>query len=191
MKAGKNNNMIKMVVFTGNPGREYEKTRHNIAWMVLNSFTGSNIFVWKKKFNGQWTDYYAGTNKIIFLKPETFMNNTGKSVQAAAHFFKIKPEEILILHDDLELDFEKVVLKKGGGTGGHNGLRSMNQHLGTSEYYRLRLGIGRPVHGSVSSFVLGRFTPEEEIGLSVFIPKAVSVLEDILSLTLDSALKEY
>ena len=183
--------MIKMVVFAGNPGREYEKTRHNIGWMVLDSFTGSGTFNWKKKFNGQWVDYFTGTDKIIFLKPETFMNNTGKSVQAAAHFFKIKPEEILILHDDLELDFEKVVLKKGGGTGGHNGLRSMNQHLGTSEYYRLRLGIGRPVHGSVSSFVLGRFSPDEEIGLQTFIPEAVTALKDILSMTLESALVKY
>ena len=183
--------MFKMVVFAGNPGREYEKTRHNIGWVVLDAFAESTNFNWKKKFNGSWTDYYSGTSKIIFLKPETFMNNTGKSVQAAAHFFKIKPEEILILHDDLELDFEKVVLKKGGGTGGHNGLRSMNQHLGTSEYYRLRLGIGRPVHGSVSSFVLGRFSPDEEIGLQIFIPKAETVLEDILGLSLDIAVKKY
>ena len=180
-----------MAVFAGNPGREYEKTRHNIGWMVLDSFTDSGSFNWKNKFNGQWTDYYAGTNKIIFFKPETFMNNTGKSVQAAAHFFKIKPEEILILHDDLELDFEKVILKKAGGTGGHNGLRSMNQHLGTSKYYRLRLGIGRPVHGSVSSFVLGRFDPDEEIGLQTFIPKVVSVLEDVFSISLDTAVNKY
>jgi len=183
--------MIKMAVFAGNPGREYEKTRHNIGWMVLNEIPGSDSFNWKKKFNGWWTDYYSGTNKIIFLKPETFMNNTGKSVQATAHFFKIKPEEIIIIHDDLELGFEKIVLKKGGGTGGHNGLRSMNQYLGSSEYYRLRLGIGRPVHGSVSSFVLGRFSPDEEIGLQTFIPKAVSSLEDIFSLSLDAAVKKY
>ncbi len=183
--------MIKMVVFSGNPGREYEKTRHNVGWMVLDAISGSGTFNWKKKFNGQWTDYYAGANKIIFLKPDTFMNNTGKSVQSAAHFFKIKPEEIIIIHDDLELDFEKIVLKMGGGTGGHNGLRSMNQHLGTSEYYRLRLGIGRPVHGSVSSFVLGRFNPDEEIGLQTFVPKVVTVLEDILSISLDIAVKKY
>ena len=183
--------MLKMVVFAGNPGREYEKTRHNIGWMVLDAIPGSGTFNWKKKFNGWWTDYFTGTDKIIFLKPETFMNNTGKSVQAASHFFKIKPEEILIVHDDLELAFEKIVLKKGGGTGGHNGLRSMNQHLGTSEYYRLRLGIGRPVHGSVSSFVLGRFSPDEEIGLQTFVPGVVYVLEDILSLPLGTAFKKY
>ena len=183
--------MIKMVVFAGNPGREYEKTRHNIGWMVLDAFAESSNFNWKKKFNGQWTDFFSGTDKIIFLKPDTFMNNTGKSVQAAAHFFKIKPEEIIIIHDDLELGFEKIVLKRGGGTGGHNGLRSMNQHLGISEYFRLRLGIGRPVHGSVSSFVLGRFNPDEEIGLQTFIPKVSTILEDIISLSFDAALKKY
>ena len=183
--------MLKMVVFAGNPGREYEKTRHNIGWMVLNEIPGSDSFNWKKKFNGWWTDFYSGTNKIIFLKPETFMNNIGKSVQAAAHFFKIKPEEILIVHDDLELGFEKIVLKKGGGAGGHNGLRSITQHLSSSNYYRLRMGIGRPVHGNVSSFVLGRFTTNEEIGLQTFIPGAVTVLEDLLNLSIESVLVKY
>ena len=183
--------MIKMAVFAGNPGREYKNTRHNIGWMVLDAISGSGAFNWKKKFNGQWADYYAGLNKIIILKPETFMNNTGKSAQAAAHFFKIKPEEIILVHDDLELAFGKIVLKKGGGTGGHNGLRSMNQHLGTSEYYRLRLGISRPVRGSVSSYVLGRFSPDEEISLHTFVEKAASGLEDIFSLPLDTALDKY
>ena len=183
--------MIKMVVFTGNPGREYEKTRHNIGWMVLNSITGSNTFTWKKKFHGQWTDYYAGSNKIIFLKPETFVNNTGKSVQAALHFFKFKPEEIIIVHDDLELAFEKIVFKKSGGTGGHNALRSINQHLGTSEYYRIRMGISRPEHGTVSSHVLGRFSPDEEIGLQNFIEKGSAALLDILKSPLGSALGKY
>jgi len=172
--------MIKMAVFAGNPGREYEKTRHNIAWMVLNAIPGSDSFSWKKKFNAWWTDYYSGTNKIIFLKPETFMNNIGKSVQAAAHFFKIEPEEIIVIHDDLELPFEKLAVKKGGGAGGHNGLRSITQHLGSSNYYRLRMGIGRPVHGSVSSFVLGRFTPDEEIGLNFFLEKGYAELNNVL-----------
>ena len=183
--------MLKMAVFAGNPGREYKNTRHNIGWMVLDAIDRTGTFNWKKKFNGQWADYYAGSNKIIFLKPETFVNNTGKSAQAAAHFFKIKPEEIIIIHDDLELDFEKIVLKKGGGTGGHNGLRSMNQHLGTSEYYRLRLGISRPVHGTVSSYVLGRFNPEEEISLPSFVERAAAALEDIFSLSLDTAFNRY
>jgi peptidyl-tRNA hydrolase, PTH1 family len=183
--------MIKMVVFAGNPGREYEKTRHNFGWMVLEDLSRNITLNWKKKFNGLWTDYYSGSNKIIFLKPETFMNNTGKSVQAAAHFFKIKTEEIIIVHDDLELGFEKIILKKGGGTGGHNGLKSMNQHFGTSEYYRFRLGIGRPVQGSVSSFVSGRFNPDEEISLQILIPKASAVLIKILTLSLDSALSNY
>lgn len=183
--------MLKMAVFVGNPGREYEKTRHNIGWMVLNALSSSSNFNWKKKFNGQWTDYYAGPDKIIFLKPETFVNNTGKSVQSSAHFFKIKPEEIILIHDDLELDFEKIILKKGGGAGGHNALRSMNQHLGTNEYYRLRLGISRPVHGSVSSHVLGRFNPDEEIGLKTFVPKAARVLEDIFQMSIDNALSKY
>ena len=173
--------MIKMAVFAGNPGREYEKTRHNIAWMVLSEIQRFSNFNWKKKFNGLWTDYFAGTNKVIFLKPETFMNHIGKSVQAAAHFFKIKPEEIIVIHDDLELPFETLAVKKGGGAGGHNGLRSITQHLGSSNYYRLRMGIGRPVHGSVSSFVLGRFTQDEEIGLISFVEKGAAELKTILA----------
>ena len=170
-----------MAVFAGNPGREYERTRHNIAWMVLSEIPGSTDFNWKKKFNALWADYFTGTKKVIFLKPETFMNNIGKSVQTAAHFFKIQPEEIIVIHDDLELPFEKLAVKKGGGTGGHNGLRSITQHLGSSNYYRLRMGIGRSVHGSVSSFVLGRFTPNEEIGLSLFIEKGAAELKIVLA----------
>ena len=173
--------MIKMTVFAGNPGREYERTRHNIAWMVLDFIGSSSDFNWKKKFNGLWADYFIGTNKVIFLKPETFMNNSGKSVQAAAHFFKIKPEEIIVIHDDLELPFGKVIVKKDGGAGGHNGLRSITQHLGSSNYYRLRMGIGRPVHGNVSSFVLGRFTPDEEIDLRVFVEKGAAELKIMLA----------
>ncbi len=173
--------MIKMAVFAGNPGREYEKTRHNIAWMVLSEIQGFSNFNWKKKFNALWADYFMGTNKVIFLKPETFMNHIGKSVQAAAHFFKIQPEEIIVIHDDLELPFETLAVKKGGGAGGHNGLRSITQHLGSSNYYRLRMGIGRPVHGSVSSFVLGRFTREEEIGLISFVEKGASELNIVLA----------
>ena len=183
--------MIRMAVFAGNPGRENRNTRHNIGWMVLDAIDRSSAFTWKKKFSGQWTDYYTGPNKIIILKPETFINNTGKSAQAAAHFFKIKPEEIILIHDDLELAFEQIVLKKGGGTGGHNGLRSMNRHLGTSEYYRLRLGISRPVHGSVSSYVLGRFSPDEEMSLQSFVEKAAATLENIFSISPEAALNKY
>ena len=183
--------MIRMAVFIGNPGREYKNTRHNIGWMDLDAIPGSDTFNWKKKFNASWTDYFAGTDKIIILKPEIFVNKSGKSVLSAAHFFKIKPEEIIIIHDDLELAFEKIVLKKGGGTGGHNALRSINQHLGTSEYYRLRLGIGRPVHGSVSSFVLGRFSPDEEINLQTFVDKGAADLEDIFTVSLSTGLQKY
>ncbi len=120
-------------------------------------------------------------DSIIFLKPEVYMNNTGKCVQSAVSFFKIPVEHIIVLHDDIELPFGTVTLKKGGGSAGHNGLRSITQHLGSNAYYRMRLGIGRPRKAAVASYVLGRFSPEEEPLLPDFITRVINSLEAIIN----------
>ncbi len=169
------------IVFPGNPGKQYEKTRHNLPFRVLQAFTRGKNPVWKKKFNALWTKIPAGSGTVLLLKPEVFMNNTGKSVQGAVSFFKIKTEDILVLHDDIELPFGTFALKKGGGSGGHNGLRSITQHIGSADYSRLRLGISRPRHGSVASYVLGRFSPEEEAALPDFILSVVEFLNSVPS----------
>lgn len=168
--------MIKMIVFLGNPGLQYKNTRHNAGWMCCDFINEIRYENWQKKFKGSWLSYGHGDKKVIFLKPETYMNKSGESVIAAATFFKIKPEEILIVHDDLEQKYGIISFRTGGGLGGHNGLKSISAHLGTKDFHRFRIGIGRPVHGSVSSWVTGRFTREEEIHLSLILEKTAELI---------------
>jgi len=167
--------MAKMVVFLGNPGLQYERTRHN-AGRILCSHVIQECS-WNNKFDGQ----FIKKADCIYLCPLTYMNESGISVQKAAAFFNIKPENILVVHDDLELKFSEVRVQKGGGLGGHNGLRSVKQHLGTDAFCRLRIGIGRPPEKmDVASFVLARFTPEEETQLEEIMNKASGLLEKFI-----------
>lgn len=166
------------VVFLGNPGREYERTRHNAGFLVADRWM--RAAPWQQKFKGEWATVTLAGRKFGLLRPATFMNLAGESVRAAGDFFKITPQAWLAVHDDIELPFGEVRLQVGGGLGGHNGLRSLRQHLGTDGFHRLRVGVGRPVHGDVASFVLGRFTPDEEIELDRILDRAAETLERAL-----------
>jgi PTH1 family peptidyl-tRNA hydrolase len=132
--------MIELAAFLGNPGREYERNRHNAGRLLVEHFPFYSSLNWQKKYKG----LYAVREGHHFLMPETFMNLSGESVFAAAAFFKIKPEAILVVHDELELPLGTAALKFSGGLGGHNGLRSMKACFGTADFWRLRIGIGRP-----------------------------------------------
>jgi PTH1 family peptidyl-tRNA hydrolase len=152
---------LKLVVFLGNPGDEYRDTRHNFAWRVP-PFLDPPPRNWKQRFQGEISKYViSGEGSAWLLKPMTLMNLSGRSVSLMAQYLGIRPDEMLIVHDDLELDFGRIALKQGGGLGGHNGLRSITNSLGTRDFLRLRLGISRPGRGSVTSWVLGRFTKDE------------------------------
>lgn len=168
--------MAKLVVMLGNPGVEYRKTRHNAGFMFSDSLEKNLLLTgpWQTKFNGK----YIKDRDIVYLKPETFMNLSGQSVQKAAAFFGVKPSDILVVHDDIEQEFSAVKLQRGGGMQGHNGLRSIKQMLGTDDFCRLRIGIGRPQRGDVASFVLGRFTELEERILEDSFAKAQDLLEN-------------
>lgn len=165
----------KLVVFLGNPGNKYRKTRHNIAWRMADLPRWSDLS-WKDKFHG----LYAVQSSACLLKPQTMMNNSGRSVQAAQSFFQLEPRDILVVHDDLEMPYGQWSLKMGGGLAGHNGLKSIKAHLKNDGFYRLRLGIGRPIHGSVHSWVLGAFDPIEESRLEDFLEEAIGGLEEFL-----------
>ncbi|MGI6394010.1 MAG: aminoacyl-tRNA hydrolase [bacterium] len=169
-----------LVVFLGNPGTKYEKTRHNVAFLFANQLSFLNNSLWSKKFHGEHTT--AEINKINhhFLKPMTFMNLSGKSVVSAMNFFKIGIENVIVVHDDIESSFETVSIKKGGGLAGHNGLRSIAELSGSKDFLRLRIGIGKPQKGDVSSFVLNKFSSDEEIVLPLIFDKAEKILEKIL-----------
>ena len=153
-----------LVAFLGNPGKEYERTRHNYAWMLADKL-GEGL-TWQQKFKAEIASWALNDLKAWFLKPQTFMNLSGDSVGAALGFYKLETSQLLVVHDDLELPLGEYKFQRGGGLGGHNGLRSLEKHLGTRDFYRFRLGIGRPLKGDVSAHVLGRFRPEEEITLN-------------------------
>ena len=173
--------MIKLAVFLGNPGINYKKTRHNAGWMVLDAMEGADSIRWQDKWNSQLGEIQNPGGKIRILKPLILMNLSGLPVSRAAVFFNLEPDEILVVHDDLELDFGTIHDRFGGGLGGHKGLKSIKEHLGSTNFYRIRFGISRPVHGSVSSWVLGRFDQEEEPLLSLVLQGAADLAERRIS----------
>lgn len=181
--------MINLVVGLGNPGPEYELTRHNIGWLVMDSYDGIEGKFWKDKFKGVFTDTTINGEKVYFLKPQTFMNLSGESVQPLCQFFKIQPEQILVLHDELDLPFGQIQFKKGGGLAGHNGLKSMAKCLGSQDFYRMRIGIGRPQHGSVSNWVLGRFPNDQDTELGIVMKKSAEALDAFLKQGMKAANK--
>ncbi len=158
---------MKLFVGLGNPGENHSKNRHNVGFMVVdtivNRYGGTP---WKKKFQGLASEVILKQEKLIFLKPSTFMNLSGQSVSDACRFFKLSSTEICVFHDELDLPFLKIRTKIGGGHAGHNGLRSIQQHLG-SDYFRVRLGIGHPGdRAKVASYVLNNFPKSSEADLS-------------------------
>lgn len=164
--------MTKLVVFLGNPGIQYRQSRHNTGWMVCDRMVSalSLSSAWQTKFHG----LFLKSMSYVLLKPQTFMNESGVSVQEASRFFGIAPSDILVVHDDIELPFGEVRLQTGGGMGGHNGLKSVRQHLGTEAFGRLRIGVGRPSGGiQVADYVLARFSPLEEKQLENILDNAV------------------
>ena len=155
-----------LVVGLGNPGREHERDRHNVGWMVADELARRMDGRWRAKFSGQLAEVRLDAVRLALLKPETFMNDSGRSVAAATRFFKVEPESLLVVHDDVDLEPGRLQARAGGGLAGHNGLRSLAQDLGTHDFERLRIGVGRPGRGdrrSVSDWVLSGFSPEDDV----------------------------
>ncbi|MBZ0104592.1 MAG: aminoacyl-tRNA hydrolase [Sulfuricella denitrificans] len=175
---------VRLIVGLGNPGLEYEDTRHNAGfWWVdrLAAARGASPNM-DKKFHGQSARFHLSGQEVWLLKPATFMNRSGQAVGALSSFYKITPEEILVIHDELDLPPGEARLKKGGGHGGHNGLRDIIAHLGTADFWRLRLGIGHPGDKSqVADFVLHPARREEQELIDAAIEKSLTVLPQLLS----------
>lgn len=152
-----------LFVGLGNPGQQYQHNRHNIGFMAVDEIVRRHNFSgWAKKFQGELSQGELSGEKVLLLKPQTFMNLSGQSVQAAASFYKIAPEHIMVFHDELDLLPGKIRTKKGGGAAGHNGLKSIDVHLG-QDYWRLRMGIGHPGDKDmVSPYVLGNFVKTDQ-----------------------------
>ncbi|MCB1586601.1 MAG: aminoacyl-tRNA hydrolase [Xanthomonadales bacterium] len=186
-------NSIKLIVGLGNPGGQYTNTRHNAGFWFVDALCKKYGFDLKdnKKFYGEAANVDINNHSVWLLKPMTYMNHSGKALQSLTQFYKIKPEEILVAYDELDLPPGTVKLKKGGGHGGHNGLRDIISLIGSNEFYRIRLGIGHPGHKSqVVSWVLNRASSDDEISINNAIDKSLAVLEDLLDGQLEKATRE-
>lgn len=153
---------MKLVVGLGNPGKEYENTRHNIGFFMLDKLVEDNNFgVWKSKFNGLYVDCLINNEKVIFLKPQSYMNLSGEVVRKFVDFYKINIEDILIISDDLDLFVGNFRLRDKGSSGGHNGLKNIALHLGTEEYKRIKIGISNDKNIDTKDYVLGKFSKSD------------------------------
>src|SRR5919198_3184582 len=154
-----------LVVGLGNPGRESAGHRQNVGWRVVEELARRHGASWKGKFNGQLAELRLDGHRVALLKPELYMNESGRAVAAAARFYKLEPDAILVVHDEGDFELGRLQARIGGGLAGHNGLRSIAQHLGTQDFMRLRIGVGRPERGDprpLADYVLSDFTPEDD-----------------------------
>ncbi|KMN42918.1 peptidyl-tRNA hydrolase [Bacillus sp. LK2] len=174
---------MKLIVGLGNPGREYELTRHNIGFMAIDELAKRwNISLNEQKFKGLFGAGFVNGEKVILLKPLTYMNLSGESIRPLMDYYKIDVEDFIVMYDDLDIPVGKLRLRMKGSAGGHNGVKSTISHLGTQEFQRIRMGIDRPKNGmKVVDYVLGRFTPEEISGVNQSIEKAADACEEWLN----------
>lgn len=171
----------KLIVGLGNPGPKYQWTRHNAGFLVLDELSRrAGIPITRKTFSGFFGEGDYRGERLLLLKPQTFMNLSGRSVNPALHFQRLSLQDLIVIHDDLDIPFGRVKLKEGGGHAGHNGLRSLMQELGGGQFTRVRVGIGRPLHGDVADYVLSPFSREEMGGL----PRILEGVTDLLELLL-------
>jgi len=181
-----------LVVGLGNPGREHERDRHNVGWMVVDEVARRRDGSYKPKFSGRLAEVRVGESRVALLKPETYMNDSGRSLASARSFFKVPVEQVLVVHDDVDLETGRLHAKAGGGLAGHNGLRSIAAALGAQEFLRLRIGVGRPGRGDrrdVASYVLSPFTPEDDAEAIVL--RAADAAEAVIVDGLESAQRSF
>ena len=181
-----------LVVGLGNPGREYATTRHNLGFMVADELARRHGGSWRSKFSGEVADVRLDGARLALLKPQTFMNDSGRSAAAAAKFYKVEPEDLLAVHDEVDLDLGRMQARLGGGLAGHNGLRSIASALKTPEFLRLRIGVGRPERGDrrpVTDWVLSPFDPSVDVGSLV--GRAADAVETLVRDGLDEAQQRF
>ena len=181
-----------LIVGLGNPGRQYVKTRHNIGFVVVDLLAERAGGSFRAKYDGRFAETTIADARVALLEPETFMNLSGRSVAAAARFYKLQPQDVIVVYDEIELDFDKVRAKAGGGLKGHNGLRSLADSLGSPDFLRVRCGVGRPRRGdprSVADYVLGAFYEDEDP--TGMIERAADCVETILAEGIDEAERRF
>lgn len=169
-----------LVAGLGNPGREYERSRHNVGWMVADELARRHGGSWRGKFSGKLAELRIDGHRVALLKPETYMNESGRSVGAAGRFFKLEPDAVLVVHDESDLELGRLQVRLGGGLAGHKGLRSVAQHLKTQDFLRLRVGVGRPQRGDrrpLADYVLADFEPSDDV--EALVARAADAVETL------------
>lgn len=184
---------MKLIVGLGNPGRQYEETRHNVGFKVIDELsTRLQIPLDKAKFNGVFGQGSIMGEKVLILKPLTYMNLSGESVRPVMDYFDIDAEDILVIYDELDLPVGKIRLREKGSAGGHNGMKSIIHHLGTQEFKRIRIGVDRPTNGmKISDYVLGRFIEEEVQEIKEAIQKSADAAEKWLTTPFLQVMNDY
>lgn len=173
-------NMVKMIVGLGNPGSKYEKTKHNIGFMAIDNIV-KNLditFTDDKNFKAQIGSTFINHEKVYFVKPTTFMNNSGIAVKALLTYYNIDITDLIVIYDDLDMEISKLRLRSKGSAGGHNGIKSIIAHIGTQKFNRIKVGIGRPLKGmTVINHVMGQFNTEDNIAISLTLDRVVNAVK--------------
>ena len=178
----KRRNSLKMIVGLGNPGKKYENTKHNVGFMVVDQLAKEHGAVFKKNtFEAEVADYFVNGEKILLVKPLTFMNESGRAVGPLMTYFGIYLEELVVIADDLDMELGKLRLRQKGSAGGHNGLKSIISHIGTQEFNRIKIGIGRPNGKTVVNHVVSTFGKEEMPVIANSVARATEAVDDYVS----------
>ncbi len=183
---------MKLIVGLGNPGKEYENTRHNIGFMVLDNYALKNNLIFNKaKFSGSYCEINKENEKVILLKPQKFMNLSGEVIRDFVRFYKIDLRDVLIINDDLDMPIAKIKLREKGSCGGHNGLRNIENNLGTQNYKRLKIGVSNNKLIDTKDYVLGRFSKEEFDLIKNSVDISSNIIDDFLVLDFNSLMNKY
>jgi PTH1 family peptidyl-tRNA hydrolase len=182
----------KLIIGLGNPGRKYANNRHNVGFQCLDRLAEAwSLSFGRRKHRALLAQGEIAGLKVILAKPQTFMNLSGEAVERLARFYRVPPKDILVIYDDLDLPVGKIRLRPEGGSGGHKGMKSIMERLGTNGFPRLRVGIGRPPHGDPVDYVLGDFTPDERIAIDEARERVVSAVELWLAAGIVAAMNKY
>lgn len=182
---------MKLIVGLGNPGKNYENTRHNCGFKAINFFAEKNNLTFKKKFNGEYCETIINNEKIILLKPQTYMNLSGNCVIKYVNYFDIKLEDILIIYDDVSFDTGTVKIKRNGSSGGHNGIANIIKCLKSEEISRIKIGISKNENISLMDYVLGKFDKEDSNKINLAIEKTYNIINDFSSYNIDKLMEKY
>lgn len=183
---------MKLIVGLGNPGKEYENTRHNVGFNVIDLYLKEKkLKLDKEKFNGKYTKTTINGEDVIFLEPQTFMNNSGESVSAIMKFYKININDILVIQDDLDMEIGKIKLKEKSSSGGHNGIKSIEEHLGTEDYKRLKIGISNNKDIDTKDYVLGKFSKDDREILENTYKTCIDIINDYFEMNFDLLMGKY